>query len=138
VQVLIDTNIWSLALRRAKTDLSVPETVHAAMLRELISEDRAKLIGPVRQEVLSGIREQAQFDRLRNGLRSFPDEPLNMDDFEGAAHCSNRCRSKGISGSPIDFLICAVAMQRDWQIFTCDPDFGTYGEVLALRLLTAR
>ncbi|HMD49471.1 MAG TPA: PIN domain-containing protein [Bryobacteraceae bacterium] len=138
MQVLIDTNIWSFAFRRTKTDLSVREAAHAAMLGELIRQDRARLIGPIRQELLSGIREQAQFDRLRNALRSFPDEPLAMDDFEGAVQCGNRCRSKGISGSPIDFLICAVALHRDWQIFTTDPDFGAYAKVLALRLLTAR
>ena len=136
--VLVDTIIWSLALRRVQTDLSVREADQAATLSELIREDRAKLIGPIRQEVLSGVREQAQFDRLRKALRSFPDEPLAVDDFESAAQCANRCRSQGIAGSPVDFLVCAVALERDWQIFTADLDFAVYANVLALRLLTAR
>lgn len=136
MQVLIDTSIWSLALRRpSKMDLSVADTARAATLRELIGENRAKLIGPIRQEILSGIREKTQFDRLRNALRSFPDELLTTGDYEGAAECSNRCRSNGIAGSSTDFLICAVALQRDWQIFTGDPDFKAYAGVLPLRLL---
>jgi predicted nucleic acid-binding protein len=136
VQVLIDTDIWSLALRRrSKTDLSAPETARSAQLRELISENRAKLIGPIRQEILSGIREKTQFDRLRNALRSFPDEFLISGDYEKAAECSNLCRSNGIAGSSTDFLICAVALHRGWQIFTNDPDFRTYSQVLSLRLL---
>lgn len=135
MHVIIDTNIWSLALRRTKTHLSVGESALAATLMELVREGRAKLIGPVRQEVLSGIRETAQFNRLRGHLQAFPDEPLATQDFEYAAECNNRCRSKGISGSHTDFLICAVALRRGWQIFTIDPDFDSYASVLAMGLL---
>jgi predicted nucleic acid-binding protein len=132
VHVLIDTNIWSLALRRAKAELSAREGAHAVALAELIKDNRARLIGPIRQEILSGLREQAQFDRLRNHLRSFPDEVLTQEDFERAARCNNQCRTKGIAGSPADFLICAVALDRRWQIFTADDDFGEYSRVLPL------
>ena len=135
MDVLIDTNIWSLALRRAKAHLSAEESASAAVLAELIREGRAKMIGPIRQEVLSGIRETAQFNRLRRQLQSFPDEPLVTEDFEHAAQCNNQCRSKGISGSHTDFLLCAVALGRSWQIFTTDPDFNSYASVLALGLL---
>lgn len=107
----------------------------AATLAELVREGRAKLIGPIRQEVLSGIRETAQFNRLRGHLRTFPDEPLANEDFEYAAQCNNQCRSKGISGSHTDFLICAVALRRGWQVFTTDPDFDSYALILAIGLL---
>ncbi len=42
------------------------------------------------------------------------------------------------SGSAIDFLICAVAMERGWQIFTSDDDFRLYGEAVPLPLYTSR
>ncbi len=135
MHVLIDTNIWSLALRRTKAHLSVGESALATTLAELVREGRTKLIGPIRQEVLSGIRETAQFNRLRGHLQTFPDEPLATEDFEYAAQCSNQCRSKGISGSHTDFLICAVALRRGWQVFTTDPDFDSYAAVLAIGLL---
>jgi predicted nucleic acid-binding protein len=134
VLVLIDTNIWSLALRRVRTQLSSAENALAETVAELIREDRVRLIGPIRQEILSGIREPAQFERLRLHLRSFPDETLTSEDFEHAAQCNNRCRSKGISGSPTDFLICAVALKRGWQIFTTDADFDAYAAVLRVGL----
>jgi predicted nucleic acid-binding protein len=102
-------------------------------LRELIQDGRARLIGPIRQELLSGIRETAQFERLRDQLRAFPDEALSMQDYEQAAHWSNECRRRGIAGSGVDFLICAVAVERGWQVFTTDSDFGGYAKILPLQ-----
>jgi len=107
-------------------------------LRDLIRDDGARLIGPIRQEILSGIREPAQFARLQQYLRAFEDEPLETEDFERAARCSNQCRARGISGSGTDFLMCAVAIQRGWQVFTADNDFQAYTRALALVLFQPR
>jgi predicted nucleic acid-binding protein len=110
----------------------------AAELRELITEGRVRLIGPVRQELLSGIRENAQFLRLREDLRTFEDHALRTEDYEDAAHLSNQCRSAGITGSPIDFLICAVAVRCNWEILTGDHDFRIYSRVIPIRLYIPR
>jgi predicted nucleic acid-binding protein len=134
VLVLIDTNILSLALRRAGARLSAAENALTVKFGELIREDRVRLIGPIRQELLSGIREPAQFEQLRLHLRSFPDEVLTSEDFEQAAQCNNRSRSKGITGPSTDFLICAVALRRGWQVFTTDAGFNSYAKVLPLAL----
>lgn len=134
MMVLVDTPIWSLALRRKSTDLSEREESLTRALAELIREGRAQLIGVVRQELLSGIREPEKFDKLRNYLRAFDDIRLEASDFEEAAQVHNRCRRDGIAGSAIDFLICAVADRRRWQIFTTDSDFEHYQEVLRLKL----
>jgi predicted nucleic acid-binding protein len=80
--------------------------------------------------------EDAQFDRLRSHLRPFPDAQLEAEDYEEAAHMSNRCRSRGIAGSSIDFLICATAHRRSWAIFTIDRDFQRFAEVLPVRLFS--
>ncbi|HEV2688423.1 MAG TPA: PIN domain-containing protein [Bryobacteraceae bacterium] len=133
MQVLVDTGIWSLALRRSKASTNEAEKKLTAALSDLIRDDRAKLIGPVRQELLSGIREPAQFHRIRQFLRAFS-EPLDTNDYEDAAHLSNQCRARGITGSGVDFLICAVALHRDWQIFTADTDFQRYAKVIPIRL----
>ena len=134
MMVLVDTSIWSLALRRKSADLSAREKSLTLALAELIREGRAQLIGVVRQELLSGIREPDKFDQLRNHLRAFDDVRLDPSDYEEAAQIHNRCRSRGIAGSAIDFLICAVADRRHWQIFTTDSDFDRYQKVLGLKL----
>jgi predicted nucleic acid-binding protein len=129
--VLVDTPIWSLALRRTSTALNSHEQHLRATLRELIREARAQLLGPVRQELLSGIRHKPSFEKLRAELRSFDDPRLESADYEEAAHIHNQCRTRGIAGSPVDFLICAAALRRDWEIFTTDKDFARYARAVA-------
>jgi len=137
VPVLVDTTIWSLVLRRPKGRLSEDEDERIAAWRELVQDGRARLIGPIRQELLSGIREPAQFERLRDQLRAFKDEAITTEDFESAAHWSNECRRRGVAGSAVDFLICGVAIARGWQVFTGDADFRAYAKVAPIRLFTA-
>ncbi len=137
MNVLVDTPVWSLALRRKATDLSAREVRLTQALAELIRDGRAQLTGMVRQELLSGIRDEQRFRKLRDYLRAFDDPRLEPDDYEGAAQMHNRCRSGGIAGSAIDFLICAVADRRHWQIFTTDRDFEHYGKVLGLKFYVA-
>jgi predicted nucleic acid-binding protein len=88
----------------------------------------------VRQELLSGVREESGFRRLRDYLRAFDNAQLAVEDYEEAARMSNACRSGGVAGSPVDFLICAVAHLRNWQIFTTDRDFARYRKILPLNL----
>ncbi len=134
MNVLVDTPVWSLALRRKSADLNPREVFVTQALAELIRDGRAQLTGAVRQELLSGIREEAHFRKLRDYLRAFDDPQLDPADYEAAAQMHNRCRSHGIAGSAIDFLICAIADRRHWQIFTTDRDFEQYGKVLGLNL----
>ena len=130
MKVLVDTCVWSLALRRTRP---APLPV-VRELAEVVREGRVSMIGPVRQELLSGLKESHQFEVLRDHLRAFPDVALEAADFEAAAEGLNRCRAKGIHGSNTDLLICAVAIRRDWAIFTTDSDFPEFARVLPLHL----
>ena len=134
MNVIVDTSVWSLALRRAKRrDVSAP-----GELAELIQEGRVVMLRPVRQELLSGIKEKKQFDILRERLRAFPDLELESTDYEEAAVAFNQCRERGIQGSNTDFLICAAALRRDHAIFTTDGDFRHFARVLKLQLHESR
>ena len=134
MKVLVDTSVWSLALRRKSEALNAEEKRIVVELAELIREGRATIIGLIRQELLSGVRANEQYEKLRGHLRSFPDEPIDTADCEDAARFSNRCRAQGIAVFAVDMLICAVAMSRGWMIFTTDPDFTIYKKVLPLQL----
>lgn len=136
MSVLVDTSIWSLALRHKRNKFTATDHALVRTLANLVGYGHAQLIGPVRQEVLSGIRERAQFIRLREALRSYEDTALVTDDYEEAARMSNECRRHGVTGSPVDFLLCAVAQHHQWQIFTADRDFEHYRRVLRLNLLS--
>lgn len=132
MNVLVDSSVWSLALRRNTTNdaLSIVN-----VLRDLIADGRVVLLGAIRQEVLSGVRYKEQFARLREYLRAFPDLELTTEDYELAAEFFNTCRSNGVQGSNTDFLLCAVAHRRGYTIFTTDKDFENFRSHIPVVLL---
>lgn len=134
MMVLVDTSVWSLAFRRTQD----PVVAAATELAELIREGRAGLIGPVRQELLSGIKREQQFAQLRERLRFFKDVLVETRDFELAAEFYNKCRSKGIQGANTDFLISAMAARRGLPILTTDADFSSFAKVIPIRLHALR
>jgi predicted nucleic acid-binding protein len=131
VKVLVDTSVWSMALRRKSAPNNEPFT---SALASLIEDGRVVIIGAIRQELLSGIKERAQFERLREHLRAFTDLPLTSEDHEDAAAYFNQCRDKGIQGSNTDFLICAVAVRNGFSILTNDDDFRHFATLLPISL----
>ena len=130
MKVLVDTCVWSQVLRHKS-----PNSHLSNKIEELINDGLVVMIGPIRQELLSGISKQEQFSRLREDLSSFEDIPLKAEHFEKAAEFSNLCRSKGIQGSTTDFLICAVAHLEKLIIFTTDSDFENYRKYLPIKLI---
>lgn len=104
-----------------------------ATLADLIRQKEVVVLGVIRQELLSGIRAEPQFESVRTRLRGWRDEPIETNDWEEAARCSNSIRSSGIVGSPADCMICAIAFRRSFEIFT--TDFDHYAKVLPIRLL---
>ncbi len=130
MKVIVDTSIWSLALRRERQSASAP----VQELQHLIQDHRVQMIGPIRQEILSGIRHESQFNKLKKHLESFPDLPILTQDHVNAAKFFNLCRSKGIQGSNTDFLICAVAIRNKSSIFTTDKDFKIFSKHMKIVL----
>lgn len=129
MKVIVDTSIWSLVFRRKQPDLKVNQS-----LSELIQDQRLIMIGPIKQEVLSGYSDIKKFNLLKDKLSFFPNELITDADYEKAANFHNLCRSKGIQGSHIDFLICSVAHRLNALIYTTDKDFIHYQKVLPIQL----
>ena len=128
MKVLVDTSVWSLALRRNEKS----ETT--AKLSELIKASAIVMMGAVRQELLSGISDEGVFNELKSKLSVFDNLRITTNDYETAADFYNTCRKKGIPGSHTDFLICAVAYNNDLLIFTADNDFTYYEQHLPICL----
>jgi len=127
-KVLVDTSVWSLAFQQKEPDETVKK------LTDLILNSMVVLIGPVRQEILSGISDKAVFDTLKTKLQSFDDLSITTKEYETAADFFNICRKNGVQGSHIDFLICAIACNNDLLIFTTDQDFQHYAKHLPINL----
>ncbi len=119
MKIIVDTCIWSLALRRnVDNQLNIVQE-----FKNLILNQQVQMIGPIRQELLSGIRSKKQFNTLRSCLSAFPDLHIKAQDYECAADFFNINRKNGIQGSNTDFLICALSHNYDMPIFTEDKDF---------------
>lgn len=129
VKVIVDTSVWSLALRR-----SVPQEEVRRQLAGLIDDQRVILLGPIRQELLSGYSEKEKFELLREKLSYFENEPVQDEDYIRAAEFHNTCRLNGIQGSHTDFLICACAVRLEASIYTKDNDFERFRRVLPITL----
>ncbi len=130
MKVIVDTPIWSYALRSKRKGFEA----HVQELEALISDQRVLLLGPVRQEILSGYSDKSKFEKLNSKLKYFENTPIVGEDYIQAAIFSNVCRSKGVQGSHIDFLICAAANRLKSKIFTTDNDFVHYGKHVPIDL----
>ena len=130
MKVLIDTPIWSYALRSQNENYQT----EIDQLTSLIQDQRATIIGPIRQEILSGYSDLKKFSILKKKLSYFENTAILDSDYELAAEFSNKCRKNGIQGSHIDFLICAVANRADLPIFTTDKDFNHYQRIVPIKL----
>ena len=131
--VLVDTSVWSLAFRKKRPDSNDKKLIE--YLTFLIRNRYAVMIGPIRQEILSGISDESTFRKLKEALKAFPDFEITTDDYEQAAAYYNICRSNGIQGSHIDYLICSVAHNNDFLIFTLDKDFENYRKYIGIELI---
>lgn len=130
MKVLVDTPIWSYALRSQKKEYQ--SEIDA--LTSLIRDQRAIIIGPIRQEILSGYSDLRKYRIIKEKLSYLKNTPILDSDYELAAESSNKCRNKGVQGSHIDFLICAVASRIDIPIFTNDKDFEHYQKIISVKL----
>lgn len=126
MKVIVDTPIWSYALRTK--DRAYQSEIDE--LAYLIQDQKVLIIGPIRQEILSGYSNLNRFNKLKEKLSHFENSPIYDSDYELAAEFCNECRIKGIQGSHTDFLICAVAIRLDVPIFTTDQDFSRYRKII--------
>ena len=134
MKVIVDTSVWSLALRR-RTVVRTPEV---DALVHLVQQGQVVLLGPVRQEVLSGIKHREQFERLRERLAAFSDLELTTRDFETAAELCNLCITKGVQAAHTDFLIAAAAVIRGYAVLSADRDFENIARIIPVRTYEPR
>ena len=136
--LLVDTSIISLAVRRKQDDLSERERESVSALMRAIEDGEAAIADVVRQELLSGVRSIAQYERIRRELAAFKAIAVSSATHELAAALANRCLDRGVITGHVDILLCAIAVERDIPIWTADPDFARCAAVLSeLKLYVA-
>ncbi len=130
MNVLVDTSVWSLALRRDHP----PGAAEVEALGAAISRGDVCLVGVILQEVLEGFPSAARTRRLLDHLAPFPLLPLGRKDFVLAAEVRNTCRSEGVAIGTVDAQIAAAAINHRCLLLTADSDFGRIARHFPLRL----
>jgi len=131
MNIVVDTSVWSMALRKEPPSYSQ----HIQTLTSMLSQGRVVLIGIVLQEVLQGIRSQKRFEEIKAHIDALPFLSLGREDYIEAARMWNLCRAKGVQASTTDCLIAAACIQHNCALLTCDKDFEHIARHCELRLL---
>lgn len=130
--IVLDTSVLSVVLRRGAPGQHQPITDEYA---RLVEQDAPLCVpGAVLQEVLSGIRSEAQFQKLRGGLKGFPILLAGEADHVLAAQINNACRRHGIAASSVDCLIAALTIGQNGEFWTLDQDFQRMARCCDLKL----
>lgn len=132
MRVIVDTSVWSLALRRK----SYHPSLAVEKLTRLLEEGESLfLLGVILQELLQGLRLRKDFDRLHKRLEPFPLIEPRRKDYVEAARLRNHCESRGVQAGTIDVLIATISIQHDCLLLTTDADFRAIARHSALKLI---
>lgn len=125
MSTLVDTSVWSLALRRDTPDLS-PEV---ARLRHAIrGEELVFTTGLVLQELLQGFNGPRARDAIVDRFTALPFLRPDRDDHIAAADLRNACRRRGLQVGTIDALLARLAIRFELTMLTADADFVRIAE----------
>lgn len=133
VNLIVDTSVWSLFLRREKLDYNNPMVQQ--LRNHLLNNDCIHLIGSILQELLDGVRSQKQFSTLVEYFEPFPLIELDRQDYIYAAELRNGCRARGVQAGIIDFQIASVCINRKIALLTSNKDFKYIADNCELNLL---
>lgn len=132
MKYIVDTSVWSMALRREHHK----ETIEVRKLKVLLNEgERVFLLGIILQEILQGIKRQDQFKQIKETLSFLPMIEAGREDYIYAAELYNKCRSKGVQASAIDFLIASVSIRNECLLLATDRDFLHISKHTELKLV---
>ncbi len=135
MRILVDTSVWSLALRRQSS------TVHAeaVLLRSLIEQgEDISILGIILQEILQGVRNPKDLNQLKEYFVAFPILELMREDYIKAAELKNHLMRNGKQVGTIDVLIASAAISYGCSLFTADQDFTYIAMHSKLKLLSKK
>jgi predicted nucleic acid-binding protein len=128
---LVDTSVWSLALRRDALD-STPEVDE--LKRALEAGDEIFVTGLVLQELLQGFNKPKAYDQIVEYFALLPFIVPDRGDYIQAANLRNQCRRKGIQVGTIDALLAQLCIDREIEILTTDKDFSRITKAAPLKV----
>lgn len=133
--LLVDTSVWSLALRR-DAEAAEPEVLR--LKEALLGSEVVVTTGLVLQELLQGFSGPKAKTQIVEGFAALPLLQPDRDDHIGAAALRNACRQAGIQLGTIDALLAQLCIRHELTLLTTDKDFTLAAKHSALRVWPAK
>lgn len=132
--LLVDTSVWSLALRR-DVESTEPQARH---LREaLLGSEDVVITGVVLQELLQGFSGPKARARIVERFAALPLLMPDRQDHVDAAALHTVCRRAGVRIGTIDALLAQLCIHHDLTLLTADKDFTQAARHRPLRVWPA-
>jgi len=131
LNLLVDTSVWSLALRR---DAPRSGATLAHLSEALEGGAQVFTTGLILQELLQGFRGPRNHDAIIARFAALPFLIPDRRDHIDAAALRNDCRRRGVQIGTIDALLAQLCMRHDLTMLTTDTDFTAVAELHPLRL----
>jgi len=131
VTLLVDTSVWSLALRR---DVDTTEPEVDALKEALAGSDVVVITGLVLQELLQGFAGPKNRRQIIESFVSLPIIQPAREDHIAAADLRNTCRKAGVQIGTIDALIAQLCIKHDITLLSTDKDFAHAAKHCKLKL----
>lgn len=128
MNILVDTSVWSLALRRD----SPPDIVELDELRRGLRAGMVVSTGLVLQELLQGFSRPKAHKVIVEQFRALPLIVPDRDDHISAAELRIRCRRRGIQIGTIDALLAQLCIRHELRMLTADRDFQSVSKIAPL------
>ena len=128
---MVDTSVWSLALRRDYPP-DLPEV--SALARALEGRELIVTTGLILQELLQGFRGPSERDQILARFGALPLLSPDLEDHIEAAALRNLCRRHGVQAGTIDALLAQLCIRHGLTLLSTDRDFGHIAEQSSLQL----
>jgi predicted nucleic acid-binding protein len=118
--LLVDTSVWSLALRRDGST-NAPEV---RVLQDALAGSGAVVTtGLVLQELLQGFNGPRAAAAIVERFRALPIIAPDRNDHIAAAEVRNSCRRAGVQVGTIDALLIQLCDRHELTLLSTDNDF---------------
>jgi predicted nucleic acid-binding protein len=132
MNVLVDTSVWSLALRR---DASVACREVERLRHSLTGGDAIFTTGLILQELLQGFRGPKDRRQILDRFAALPLIIPDKKDHIEAAELKTKLREKGVQVGMIDVLLAQLCLRHSLSMLSTDNDFRHIAQHVPLSLL---
>lgn len=131
--MIVDSSVWIDLLNGEKTAEA------NRLAKAIFDRDPVLVPGLVLTEVLQGLPNETEAQRVGSLMSAFPSPPeLETGDYRRAAGLYRACRARGTTPrSTIDCLLAQTCLKLDLPILARDREFELIAQIPPLRIVAA-